>query len=292
MIFCKVRMPERGCSRSEQPGAAVAMFSVSVCVERLPDEDARPWQLLLAWEGGAEREAERARRRGAACVHASRRHVEPGRCSGDLTLLHTVGSLAACWRCEARVRACVGASVKMLGHHHRQHRYTCSARGAPLLRGYGRRRGACRSKRVEGPRWRCRAPHRITKRTAAFALWCLSRIRDKRDKILQLPGLCNRSRPRTVAAIGATWDGKIYYVNHHSHTTQWAHRGPVGDPPPHDPVECNWQQHRRSGGIDAQLSTKPKLCEYNPQPTVAAQMLAEAATLQDQIEGGCWPCRQ
>jgi hypothetical protein len=88
------------------------------------------------------------------------------------------------------------------------------------------------------------------------------------------------------------WDGKIYYVNHHSHTTQWAHRGPVGDPPPHDPVECNWQQHRRSGGIDAQLSTKPKLCEYNPQPTVAAQMLAEAATLQDQIEGGCWPCRQ
>ena len=94
-------------------------------------------------------------------MHASRRHVEPGRCSGDLTLLHTVGSLAACRRCEARVRACVGASVKMLGHHHRQHRYTCSARGAPLLRGYGRRRGACRSKRVEGSRWRCRAPHRI-----------------------------------------------------------------------------------------------------------------------------------
>ena len=65
-------MPERGCSRSEQPGAAVAMFSVSVCVERLPDEDARPWQ--LSWRGREEQSKKQSEQEGGAqhaCTQAA-----------------------------------------------------------------------------------------------------------------------------------------------------------------------------------------------------------------------------
>ena len=77
---------------------------------------------------------------------------------------------------------------------------------------------------------------------------------------------------------------------------------------PHDPVgaprPCWRSAAARPSGM--QLATtsperrdlthssapSPSYASTLPQPTVAAQMLAEAANLQDQIEGGCWPCRQ